>query len=458
MTLHNSVSARSIAALLLLFAAATPLGAQSDDGWTPLFNGTDLTGWRKLGGDAEYSVENGVLVGLSKPSRQNTFLVTEKSYDDFVLELEFKVDSKTNSGIQVRSEADPEKGRVFGYQIEIDPSERAWTGGLYDEARRGWLYPLDVNQEARAAFRSGEWNTFRIECLGPSIRSWLNGVPATHLLDDMTSEGFIGLQVHAPYPGVADDGQKVWWRNLRIKTEGLEPATHDASQFVANRLVNDVSAAEQAQGWSSIFDGKSTDGWRPVHGEAGALGPRWSVEDGALVVGGDSSYSDGRDVVHASELGAFELQLEFRLAQGANSGIKYFVTEEYHPGSQHGVGLEYQLLDDSRHPDAQGERGELRKLGALYDLLAADKQGRFVRPPGQWNHARIVAYADGRIEHWLNHRKVLDVERHSAAFSELVAGSKYAKYSGFGHWTKGRILLQDHGDKVEFRSIKLREL
>ena len=227
---------------LLAWALVFPLGARAEDGWTELFNGKDLSGWTQLGGTAEYRVHEGTIEGLSTPSKQNTFLATEETYGDFILELEFKVDAKTNSGVQIRSESrsDVNDGRVHGYQIEIDPSPRAWTGGLYDESRRGWLYPLEMNPPAQQAFKAAGWNTMKIECIGPSIRSWINGVPAAHVIDDMTPEGFIALQVHAPYPGGAEEDQKVWWRNIRIPHR--EPGTQ------RERISADRELASQSAG------------------------------------------------------------------------------------------------------------------------------------------------------------------------------------------------------------------
>jgi hypothetical protein len=212
-------------ALLLALAAAT----QADDGFVPLFNGKDLSGWIQRGGQAKYRVEDGAIVGSSVPNTPNSFLCTQKEYGDFILELEFKVDAGLNSGVQIRSQCFEDSreveiggkkfkipaGRVHGYQVEIDPSPRAYSGGIYDEGRRGWLADLKNNEAARKAFKPGEWNAFRIECRGNSIRTFINGVPAADLKDDVTPKGFIALQVHGV--GKRTEPLEVRWRNIRIK-------------------------------------------------------------------------------------------------------------------------------------------------------------------------------------------------------------------------------------------------
>lgn len=199
------------------------------EGWVNLFNGKDLDGWVQRGGTAKYRAENGEIVGTSVPGTTNSFLCTKKNYANFILELEFKVDPSLNSGVQIRSECfdqpkvvelNGEKikiaaGRVHGYQVEIDPSERAWTGGIYDEGRRKWLVDLKNNEPARKAFKQGEWNKFHIECRGDSIKTSLNGVPAADLKDSVTPTGFIALQVHGV--GKRQEPLEVRFRNLRIK-------------------------------------------------------------------------------------------------------------------------------------------------------------------------------------------------------------------------------------------------
>ena len=172
---------------------------KKEEGWTTLFNGKDLSGWRVVNGNAPYKVENGAIVGTTVLGSANSFLATDKEYDDFILELEFMMNEDINSGIQFRSISDPAvmEGRVHGYQFELDPSERNWTGGIYDEARRGWLYPVSLNESAKSALKKGEWNTARIEAIGNTMRTWLNGVPVSSLVDSLTPKGIIALQVHS---------------------------------------------------------------------------------------------------------------------------------------------------------------------------------------------------------------------------------------------------------------------
>jgi hypothetical protein len=218
--------------VVVLAVLVTALGlagnSRAQDAGKPFFNGQDLAGWIQKGGKATYRVENGEIVGRSVPRTPNSFLCTEREYGDFVLELEFRVDSELNSGVQVRSHCFDEPrteshggkdyriaaGRVYGYQVEIDPSARAWSGGIYDEGRRGWLDDLKDNDAARQAFKPGEWNHFKIECRGESIRTWINGVPAADLTDAANPSGFIALQVHGV--GNRTEPLEVRWRNLKL--------------------------------------------------------------------------------------------------------------------------------------------------------------------------------------------------------------------------------------------------
>ena len=440
---------------LLLLTWAFLCDAQE---WRNLFNGKNLDGWKQVNGKAKYEVINNEIVGTTVHGEPNSFLVTEQLYGDFILELDFRLDADMNSGIQFRSESKPDyrEGRVHGYQMEIDPSPRAWTGGIYDEARRGWLYPLEYNPSGKKAYKQREWNRARIECIGDVIRIWINGVPTANLVDNLTTRGLIALQVHSVQKK-EESGQQVRWRNIRIQTKNLKPSAPD-SIFVVNLVPNTLTEQEKHNGVRLLFDGRTSKGWRGAYKKEFPQNG-WEIKDGMLSVqksdGGESE--NGGDIVTEETFGAFDLQFQFRLTEGANSGVKYFVTEsEGNKGSA--IGLEYQLLDDAKHPDAaQGAAGN-RTMASLYDLIPSVKNKRDAPPIGAWNTGRIVVYPDNRIEHWLNGYKVVEYQRGTPIYNALVARSKYAKWENFGMAEEGRILLQDHGDQVSFRSIKIRTL
>lgn len=441
-------------------AAAQPRNTES--GWTSLFDGKTLKGWRILAGSAKYEVSGDAIVGTTVANSRNTFLATEKNYDDFILEMEVMLqDTTINSGIQFRSQYDAAKnngqGQVYGYQFELDPSARNWTGGIYDESRRGWLYPGTLNPLPAGSFKTGSYNKVRIECIGNELKTWINGLPAAYVIDDMDKSGLIGLQVHSvDKPEMV--GKKIWWKNIRIKTTDLNPMPFPAGKYVVNLLPNHLSEYEKNNGWRLLFNGKNGDGWIGAYKDA-FPSRGWVIENGVLSVlpsdGGEST--NGGDIVTTEQFSAFDLSFDFKFSPGANSGVKYFVTlSEGNTGSA--IGLEYQILDDKLHPDAKMGRDGNRTLASLYDLITAQKQERFVNPPGQWNRGRIVVYPDNRVEHYLNGIKVLEYVRGSQAFRDLVAISKYKVWKAFGEAPAGRILLQDHGNAVSFRSIRIKKL
>lgn len=446
--------------LLLSLFAINNLVAQRPT-WQPLFNGVDLEGWKILGGEGLYTIEGNEIIGTTK-GRSNTFLATDRTYDNFILELEIWVDPRMNSGIQFRS-AQTESGRVFGYQAEVDPSERAYSGGLYDEGRRDWLYPLSLNEPARKAFVNGQWNKYRIEALGNSIRIWVNDICTAYVADDVSRSGFIALQVHG-VGTMEEEGRQVRWRNVRIWSGRIEGAKKvPESVYELNLLKNRLTIGEERLGWELLWNGKDTKGWRQIH-KRRFPSSRWKIANGELSVlsSKGEGNSDGLDIATKKEYTNFELSWQYKLTEGANSGVKYLVNEALNTDGG-AIGPEFQLLDNDKHPDAKMGKNGNRTQGSLYDLIPAENLSyagmgkRFLRGIGQWNHARVIVNGN-KVEHWLNGFKVVEYERNTAMFNDMVSKSKYKDWPNFGNETKGRIVFQDHGNQVTFRSIKIREL
>jgi len=206
--------------------------------WITLFNGKDLDGWEQKGGTAKYHVEDGVIVGTSVPNTSNSFLCTKAHFSEFVLELDFMGHPDLNSGVQVRSECLPKykDGRVHGYQVELEQEsrDRYWSGGIYDEGRRGWLFPMKSEEETpeqkafseqgKRIWKAGEWNHIKVEARGDTIKTWVNGELRADLKDGMTLSGFIALQVHGV--GKKEEPMTVKWRNIRLMELEKESATN----------------------------------------------------------------------------------------------------------------------------------------------------------------------------------------------------------------------------------------
>lgn len=405
----------------------------ADNDWVVLFNGKDLTGWNLLNGQHEVDVVDGVIVGTSIHGLPNGFLATENEYRDFILELEVKADLLLhNSGIQFRSLSIDEydNGRVHGYQAEVDITPQGWSGGIYDEARRGWLYILeDYDSPAKKAWINNQWNHYRIEAIGSTIRIWVNGIPTAHLEDNKTDQGFIALQLHANTRDADPPGRnRVFFKNIRIKTENINPSPFDET-YVVNLIPNTISPQEKYQGFKLLFDGETLDGWRGIP-EKKIPEKGWEIKDGALTI-----VSKGDD----------ELALPFLEASPAASGQGVLMTiEEYNAFElkfdfkQHTegaiIGIEYLTNQSQRR--------------AFFGRLASNKtrfmgqwnQGGIFNNVGDWNHARIIVKKDGEVEYWLNQRMILRYQR------DLDVPRK------------GHILLDDYGGTVSFRSIKIKEL
>jgi hypothetical protein len=476
---------RTINTTLLAVSLLATQQLLAKENWVDLFNGKDLTGWTQKTGNATYSVDDGCIVGtMNTPGNgTNSFLFTTKNYDNFILEMDFKADPRVNTGLQIRS-AYADKpvstpalkgakvvpaGYVYGYQVEIDTDlkGKTFTGGIYDEHRRGvYLDPDDgPNGPHGKAFtavnrkitKPDDWNHLRVVAIGDHIKTYLNGVLRADLHDAADASGFFGLQVHNS-KDVSANGAQVRFKNIRMMKA---TAADDPVEPPANVLTDE----EKKEGWRLLWDGKTTEGWQsaiaPGFPEEG-----WEIHDDELMVTNDNGAESqrGGDIITKERFANFELKVDFKCTPGCNSGIKYFVQPNLGAITGTGakaaigsaLGPEYQILDDARHPDAKLGRNGDRTLGSLYDLKPAskDKKPNYI---GEWNHALIIARGK-HVEHWLNGEKILEYDRGSDEFRKLVAKSKFHNVKNFGEWPDGNILLQEHGSKVAFRNVKIRVL
>ena len=385
--------------VVLLFATVCSLnaGAGGNHKWEALFDGKTLTGWKRLGGKAIYKVEDSVIVGSSVPGTPNSFLCTERIYGDFILELEFKVAPKLNSGVQIRSNSlkSYRNGRVHGYQVEIDPSKRAYSGGIYDEDRRGWLDDLKDNEPARKAFKNGEWNHYRIEAVGDSLKTWVNGVPAADVVDSMTLTGFIGLQVHSTK---SKEPLTVRWRNLRIKDLGSHV-------------------------WKPLFDGKSLQGWHSLPGG------KWEVRDGVII--GSSSRDEKCHGLLVSDrrYGDFTARLKFKAVKG-NSGFYFRADKVESNVGVHGFQAE---IDPSKDVGGLYETG-----GRAWVVKPSPEEVKKYFKAGEWNQMTVSAHGRRIVVH--------------------VNGHKTAELKNDPGRLEGHLALQMHGGQdmeVMFKEIEI---
>ncbi len=372
------------------------LAAPQDPGgpvWRPLLRSGSLEGWEILGPAEFRFLEDGALEGRNDTGR-NAFLSTREEFGDFVLELEVLPFPGTNAGIQVRSHPVPGGDHLQGYQIEVDTSERSWSGGLYDEVRRGWLQPLqgEAFATARKALQPGAWNRFRIECDGLRIRSWVNGVACADWVDPLDLSGHIGLQVHG------GRGQRVRYREVRILDRGL-------------------------RSWEPLWNGRDLQGWEPRGGG------RWSVEDGVLVGRHEAGDPEHGILLAAGEYGDFSLRAEFQAVRG-NSGLYFRCEPVEDPVRVHGF---------------QAEIDPERKVAGLYEtggrgwVAEPDPRllGRAFRP-GDWNVLHVTA---------LGRRLVTHLNGHLVSLLPEDPGR-----------LRGRIGLQVHGGQdveVRFRALQI---
>lgn len=400
----------SLSSLLFSLAALSsgaPLVAQAPtNGWIELFDGKTLDGWSVKNGSATYEVKDGAIVGTTAKGSPNSFLCTDRFFGDFELEFDVKLlEDSLNSGVQIRSHSIPthDDGRVHGYQVEISTNGHA--GFVYDEARRGWLSQDRDDPARRAAFENGEWNHYRVICLGPTIRTWVNGVQVANIVDDFSPAGFIGLQVHSVQ---GDPKWQVAWKNLRLRELG------------------------DGGGFAPLFNGVDLTGWKVNENPESVR-----VENGAIVVNGDRAHVFYDGPVYGHQFKNFELRALVMTRPNANSGI-YFHTEFQKDGWP-AKGYEVQV---------NNSQGDWRRTGGLY---AVDDVKEPPAKDDQWFRMvirvvgkHVTIEVDGKAT--VDYTEPDDVERGNGFKGRLI--------------NRGTFALQAHdpGSTVMFKDIEVRPL
>lgn len=385
-------------------------------GFVSLYNGKNLDGWTPLGGHCTFEAKSDAIVGTTVPGSPSTYLSTTKDdYSDFIFTAELKWEVDGNSGIMFRAQSKPgDKGEiVYGPQAEMEgfSQDRGWSGGIYGQSAGGWLYPmwLDAHKKVRKALKQDDWNRITIKAVGDTIKTWVNGIPAAHYQTDKYFQGFFSLQVHSGKQGT------IHFRNIKVKELNKE------------------------KGFTNLFENGDFSAWTKTGG--GPVGEGWTIENGVI---NRSGLRPGGINTKKDDYKNFDLRFDWKISVGGNSGVKYRAHD--------GLGLEYQILDDERHKDNQIPS---HRTASLYDLLPAPEDKPY-KPAGQWNTGRIVAKGN-HIEHWLNGKKILEIEYGSKDWKKRFNASKYSKREGFGNWT-GSIHLQDHADEVWYRNVRIKEL
>ena len=418
---------RFIAFLLvsvIVYISAPDMSLAAGADWEDLFDGKTLNGWVQRNGQAKYTVQDGMIVGTTVLNTPNSFLCTKKMYTDFILELEFLVEPGMNSGIQIRSHSfrHYRNQRVHGYQVEIDTSDRAWSGGIFDESRRGWLYPLKDKPEAQKAFKLGQWNHYRIEAIGDRIRTWVNGVPAADLKDDMTSTGFIALQVH----GSKEADKKIKWRNIRIRdlsrankktlkaliVDGQNNHNWKGTTPVLKSLLEE-SGLFTVDVATSPAEGQPMDSFRPNFPKYDVIVSNYTGDDGLVIYhAADNAFPEWKEWNEMIAIGGWGGRDEKSGPMVRYRNGKIVLDNSPGRGGTHGPQHEFQIITRNRNhsitaglPEkwmhAKDElysklRGPAKKMDVLATAYADPAKG------GTGEHEPVlftVRYGKGRIFH-----------------------------------------------------------
>ncbi|MFC7292873.1 family 16 glycoside hydrolase [Hirschia litorea] len=443
------VSGTSIVALVAaLGACSTSMHPLEKAEWKSLFDGKSLDGWTVVNGDDPFEVVDGAIVGKTVSGVPTRYLTSEKTYGDFIFEAEMNNAEGANSGIQFRSQI----GTWFysglnGYQLEVDHSDRLWTGGIYTEGLAVWKYPVIENDACRAAWNNAQWNKLRIEAKGTQLRTFVNDTPCAYVYDETLLEGYLGLQVHSIGTNPERAGKPTLWRNVRIQDAPKRKAYTPDDLTVASEsyLWSELSPSEKAQGWMLINNSQTT-------------GAKWTAKNRKNQITGEVrsipmlSLSRSGDAIASVAIGSasYHVIMDFQLTEGSAGEVLYPITYKNEIGKSVSCVASYRIFDD-KSPENEGVE-DTQKMGALRGSIAAKNLnetviGKRVFSKGAWQRLEIKVEG-GEVEHWLNSVKVVEYQGCEGVNSNVLSDEKLELN-----------LLMEQGDMrinmVKYRSSKM---
>ncbi|WP_158965410.1 PVC-type heme-binding CxxCH protein [Paraglaciecola sp. L3A3] len=398
---------------------------KADAGWRSLIADGNLDAWKKIGGNAGYVLEDDTIIGTSIASRDSTYFTTGEIFSDFIFEVDVQAEAPLNSGVQFRSKKiQGNRGAtVAGYQMEIDTAPRAWSGGIFDQGRRGWLYTLSRNESCSKEFKVDGWNKYRVEAVGQSIRTYINNVPCSNLIDDLSPTGFIALQIHSA--GGDKVNKTVKWRDPKILTNNIKDHVNkpaDIEQF--SYINNQITTEQQANGWQLLWDGQSNTSPQQT-GD-------WKIKNQALKA--DAKQQKNSLTIPVTSH-YFELEFDVNSSDNADNGIHYL-------RDTNGKGFEFQLSSETTVEQTANNN---QAMGAIVGRVAPTnltepKGWGSLRIGKGWNRVRLVVKGS-QIEHWINNIKMVDYQ-----------------YIGVIPKTVNPVIVENSKGSIEVKNLKLRNL
>ena len=467
-------SLKLLLVLCFILQACSKNKAPFFEGQQSLFDGKTLNGWKTTTGNGKFSVDKkiGAIVGEYVPSKKNTFLYREIKNKNFILKLKVKIDKDLNSGVQILSYFS-NKPRLIGYQLDIDSSERKFTGGIYEEGLRRWLTPLTQkeHEKAKNSFKVGQWNDIDIQVTdGTTINTWVNGVHCVSLKDHLKNKkmkNIIALQVHSI--GKKTKNNKVYFKDIQLQTElKSNDLLKDPNLPEYNFVPNTLTEREKNQNWELMWNGKNMDSWLFHDGKRFIKKSRqWEIvtlKNGSHALAQKSGNGPKINLLKKNPYPYFEFSFAFFSKKKANSGVMYYYQPKFNQG------YEYQILLFSSKEEKKKLKAS-HKIASIYDLFETGSyltshlpnkkeypMKYYLRPRENWNYGKVVCRADGTIEHWINNFKVVSINRNSKKFKKAFDESKYQDTKEMLTFKKGYFLLQNKNDNVMYHSLKLRPL